>query len=245
MSDRHESSFQTYLEARTNTLSNTEPIFSAIDSGKPIKLIMCELSDHDEELIKETLDYILIKYRCNHLMATLYTCAKELLVNAIKANAKDLWFRQRGLNIHEEEDYLRGTEEYAGQISEGQIRKLAPELTAANMVVEMVFEHEPHGLRFTVNNTTLISPHDEARLRHKMNLATQYDDLPTFFMEHGMDTEGAGIGLALVVILLKGEGLDPSLFRIGIQDRRTSARLEIPLTDGFQSKRVSSETRLN
>ena len=48
---------------------------------------------------------------------------------------------------------------------------------------------------------------------------------------------GAGLGLALVIILLKGEGIDPKLFRIMIREDRTIARLEIPFSEKFVSKR--------
>jgi len=51
------------------------------------------------------------------------------------------------------------------------------------------------------------------------------------------EAEGAGLGLALIIILLKGEGVDPKYFRIIIEKDKTVARLEIPFTDKFVSKR--------
>jgi hypothetical protein len=45
------------------------------------------------------------------------------------------------------------------------------------------------------------------------------------------------LGLALILIMLKGEGIDPNFFRIIIGNETTTARLEIPLSNNFISKR--------
>jgi hypothetical protein len=67
-----------------------------------------------------------------------------------------------------------------------------------------------------------------------------YNDIAEFYLDQAMsggETEGAGLGLALIIILLKGENVDPKYFRIMIDKERTVARMEIPFTDRFVSKR--------
>ena len=64
-----------------------------------------------------------------------------------------------------------------------------------------------------------------------------YDDLLSFYMANGDQTEGEGMGLVMNLLLLKGEEIDPALFRIGNIDGKTMGRIEIPFTENFQSVR--------
>ena len=58
-------------------------------------------------------------------------------------------------------------------------------------------------------------------------------------MEYGDDTEGAGLGLAMVGILLDESGIDKHSFTLySNQYNETAARLEIPLTENHVSRRV-------
>ena len=103
--------------------------------------------------------------------------------------------------------------------------------------VELNFDYTSDGLVINVVNTTPINVHDEAKMREKLRFAMGVEDLAEFYINHGDDTDGAGIGIALIILLLKGENLDPSLFRIGVKEGKTMARLEIPFTTNYLSVR--------
>lgn len=58
------------------------------------------------------------------------------------------------------------------------------------------------------------------------------------------NTEGAGLGIALIMILLKSENIDPQLFRIMTREHETVSRVEIPFSANYISIR-SKELKEN
>lgn len=99
------------------------------------------------------------------------------------------------------------------------------------------FYYSSDGIRIEVVNNAPITEQEEKSLREKLEKGMRYNDIAQFYLDNEDNTEGAGLGLALILIMLKGEGIDPSYFRIIIQEDVTIARLEIPLTPNFQSVR--------
>jgi hypothetical protein len=103
--------------------------------------------------------------------------------------------------------------------------------------VKIYLSHQPNGLCIEVENNTAIAPAEELRLREKMKKSMSYNDIAEFYMDNMDNTEGAGLGIALIMIMMKSEGLDPALFRIGTLEDRTIARVEIPFNAEYVSKR--------
>jgi len=171
------------------------------------------------------------------LLPLLYTIIKELSINACKANQKRVFFEEKGYDIFNSEDYAKGIVEYKASFSETMGYEYGPKSKAKGYYCLIRFEYNTTGVTITVTNNTPITKQEERAIREKLAKAMQYDDLAEFYMDNADNTEGAGLGLALTIIMLKGEGLDPGLFRISIADNLTIARLEIPFSEAFKSKR--------
>jgi hypothetical protein len=66
-------------------------------------------------------------------------------------------------------------------------------------------------------------------------------------MEHGDETEGAGMGITMVGILLDQSGIDKHAFSLYSSKKynETIAKLEIPLTKDYVPKRNAFDKELN
>ncbi|MCE9500057.1 MAG: histidine kinase [Leptospira sp.] len=167
----------------------------------------------------------------------LYTITKELAINGIKANQKRIFFEDEGLDITNETDYAKGMISYKSRFSDSMANEYGKRCLARGIYVVLNFNYKPSGLSVEVINNTPVLRAEETRMREKMKKAMGYNDIAEFYMDNMDNTEGAGLGIALIMILLKNENVDPNLFRIITQPNQTIARVEIPFKDDYISMR--------
>lgn len=220
-----------------------ENIEIAVKNGKYLVLKTHRMTDTVEKHIQYALESILRKTEHERYIHSLYTILKELVINGCKANQKRIFFEENKFNIYNEEDYKKGMESYKKNFSEEMAIEYGKKAKQKGLYVMIDFEFDEDGLRIEVINNSTVAPQEEKLMREKLKKAMGYNDLAEFYMEQAMsgEAEGAGLGLALIIILLKGEGIDPNYFRIIIDKDKTIARLEIPFTDKFVSKRKQKQ----
>ncbi|HOJ50071.1 MAG TPA: histidine kinase [Spirochaetota bacterium] len=212
-------------------------IYIAIDNGKVIRVISYSMSDDIEKKLDYVVENILKKYNKENLKSMIYTAVKELAINGTKANLKRIFFEEKGLDLFNPDDYEKGMSEYKNYMTEEMALKYGQIAKKKGLYVRISFYHEPNGMRIEVVNNTPITPQEEKRLREKMSKIMKYETLMDFYMENQDNTEGAGMGLALVTTMLKAENVDPNLFRIMTKEDRTIARIEIPFNENFITQR--------
>jgi len=210
----------------------------AIDDGKVIRVISYAMSSDVENTLDKIISRILKKYRRPDLKSLVYTCTKELAINGTKANLKRIFFIENGLDISREEDYKKGMELYKNVMREEITLQYGLKAKQQGLFVKISFLYNHNFLRIEVTNNTGITKQEEKRLREKLKKTMKYDDLMQYYLDNTDDAdEGAGMGIALIIIMLKGEKIDPNLFRMCINERVTTARIEIPMTEDFISNR--------
>jgi hypothetical protein len=209
----------------------------AVDDGKVIKVISYTMSSDVENTLDKVITTILEKYNRVDLKSLVYTCTKELAINGTKANLKRIFFDEQKLDINNDEDYKKGIELYKQIMREDVTVKYGKKAKKIGLYVKISFIHNGSSLKIEVTNNTAIAVQEEARLREKLAMTMQYDDLMEYYTDNADDTEGSGMGIALIIILLRGENVDPNLFRIEIAGDTTTARIEIPMSETYVSKR--------
>lgn len=222
------------------TAEERDLMLSGVASGKRIVFVTYSLTDNIERQLDFLIAVVLKKYARESLQATLYSCLKEIVINATKANAKRVFFDECGLRLNDPVDYEIGMKKVKALLSENWIKEYGHKARERDMHVSIAMRHSEDGLRIEVTNESDILPADEERIRQKLAEGMTYEDLVSFYMKNADNTEGEGLGLVMNLILLKGENINPALFRIGMVDGKAMARLEIPFTDNFVSVRGSN-----
>lgn len=212
----------------------------AVDDGKVIRVISYAMSSDVENTLDKIISRILEKYDRLDLKSLVYTCTKELAINGTKANLKRLFFIENDLDITNDQDYIKGMELYKDVMKEEITLQYGTKAKQQGLFVKISFVYNDNSLKIEVTNNTGITKQEESRLREKLKKTMKYDDLMQYYLDNADDTEGSGMGIALIIILLKGEHIDPNLFRMSINENLTIARIEIPMAESFISKRQKS-----
>lgn len=214
----------------------------AIENNKVITLQTHFLSDYGEMAMKVIASKVLDRYGRMDLMDIVYTTAKELVMNATKANLKRIIFSELNLDPDSPEDYKRGMKYFKENLTEDKIKIFRQKFIKNRMEVNATFYFSKDVLNIKVKNNFTLLNQEELRIREKFDKARSFANLLDFYMQYNDKTEGEGLGLTMVGILLHESGIDRHCFTVYSNEYdETAARIEFPLNDSYVPRRLRFE----
>ena len=179
--------------------------------------------------IRDTFAELEQKLEIDGLGTVLTTAILELVENAVKANLKRAFFKKNGYRLEDRESYAAGVKAFVqsyGALKDSGYGQALQELEL-KVIVEV--DNNRDRLLISVENNTMMLASEEARIRRQLAAAMTSVKFIDFTVNYGDETEGSGLGLAMIVFLIRNIGFDPENFRVFREDGKTVARLEFPL----------------
>lgn len=193
------------------------------------------ISDEVEMQLRQILFEILQKYNCTELMAPIYTSIKELVINAIKANFKNIYFEDYSPKnrSHDIIKYEKALELFKLEISRensNYFEKLARK-DDIKAVIELWTDDKM--LHVKVANPVTMTDRELNNVNKKLIDAESCKDLADYCIKNLDDPyrEGAGLGLILIMMMLKSLQAPKESLVITSEPRSTTAYLKIPLVN--------------
>ncbi|RPI91911.1 MAG: hypothetical protein EHM32_09890 [Spirochaetales bacterium] len=222
-------------------------ITDAVKENKDVRIVTYSVSSTNENRLKKVLALYLRKQGCEVLLGPIYTCVKELLINAVKANFKHIYFegsapQSPAPGIIADDKVIRL---FKLEMSREDARTLARLARSRDIKAEIVFHHEDDALDISITNPIAMTPEELVKVRKKLDDARMCDDISDYFLMNADDpnNEGAGIGLVLISMILKSLGVDQSMLDIRSLQDRTMASLTIPLNRATLEHYAQSTTQ--
>lgn len=181
------------------------------------------------EKTEESVRYLLEQSCGKELSSTFFSCIKELTTNAIKANFKELLKMECVIpDPCDSEESLRLLK---SKFKEDAILEYGIKAKEKGLSVRVYMRRENNSLIVRVINPLPLTQRLYYRILKKIETARTYDNLAHFYIENPDPlAEGMGLGLSLVVLMLKGMDLDPDLFSVSSDMKsKTVAQLILPL----------------
>lgn len=183
--------------------------------------------DVDSQIIKMIHRY-LEHYDLLFHKDTIISIVKELINNAIKANLKRLYFESAGLNINDNSNYRQGMETFKDTVFQSNESELIKSLQGSRYMVRVTFSSTTENLSISVINNNPILESELNKIKSRVAKAYKYQDISEAFIDVLDDSEGAGLGLIMALMLLKNSGFPQNVFTISRNETLTSVNLSIP-----------------
>lgn len=206
---------------------NISQLVERFENNDPVSLTFYYPNEHISKNINALLAKILSKTDQIYLLDMMITILREIIVNATKANAKRIYFKKLNLDINDQQSYKVGIEHFKKDII-GQLESLEQDLKNNDLKVTMTFRKADDGIKFSITNPMPIHPEELMRIKTRVEKAKQYQDFTQAYEDVYDDTEGAGLGIVLVMLLLKNAGIDTSNYKIGTDGKITQVLLSLP-----------------
>jgi HD-like signal output (HDOD) protein len=223
--------------------TNIKTFLDPIIENQPIHFRFSIFNENAKNSISQTLDRYLILLDLIFLRDAVLSTLKETITNAVKANAKRLYFQKKEVDIMDASAYQNVIKKFKeGYLA--QKDQIDKELISSKYAVIVSFVHNRELFRIRVMNNIKITQDELSRIQEKIQKGNNYNDLGEAFLELGDELEGAGLGLIMVLMMLKNEGLKPNSFRYETGNDRTTVIIDIPTNTGASNPQVMEANKL-
>ncbi len=204
-------------------------IKKAARNSVPISIKTYTLPHETEVYMEEVLRIFLEEFGQDHLKDRLAYCMKELAVNAKKANTKRVYFKEKNLDINNDEDYKIGMKTFKSDTLNNinYYLKLQKE---AGLYIKVVFRALNNIFTLKIINNSEISQKEQIRVYDRIARSRAFETMEEALTTVLDDSEGAGLGIVILVLMLKKIGLNEDAFDIDVVNGETVAKIEVPFS---------------
>ncbi|HOM87711.1 MAG TPA: hypothetical protein PLH80_09595 [Spirochaetota bacterium] len=204
-------------------------ILSAINRNQEIVFVSYSILDETEKNIQFALNKILERHNKSDLYTPVYSSLKELVANAIKANAKYILIEEG--EIKDPNDIMEVVNKVRNILNEESLLLYGIKAKQYRLSTRIYLKPQTTRLTIEVINNLPVPQKELERMRERIERSSYYDSIADFYLENPDPTaEGMGLGLSMVVVLLKSVGIPYTNFTLYTDFKsKTVARIIIPL----------------
>jgi putative nucleotidyltransferase with HDIG domain len=203
-------------------------IKKAIQAGIPLTITTFTLPHEIEIYIEQVLVVFLQEVHQEKLKDYIVYCVQELAVNAKKANTKRVYFMEKGLDLTNPLQYKEGMASFKDTTLSNIAHYLQMQ-KERGLYIKLIFQVRKNIIHIEVRNNVAVTKTELIRIHDKLARSRQYNSLEDALAQVLDNSEGAGLGLVILVLMLKKMGLDEDCFDILSTGKETIARLIVPL----------------
>lgn len=193
----------------------------------------------ERDYIDEILNYFLVAAGRPELQDQLAYCIHELANNAKKANTKRVYFTEKGLDIHNESQYWIGMRHFRDETVR-HIDAYLRRLKEQGLYIKVQFKLNKGNVMIAVRNNIRLTRVEREKMEEKIARSRLYDNMADAYASIEDSSEGAGLGIVMMIIMLRNLGLSEKIIRFFTNDRETWVLLSIPAAASNEAATISN-----
>lgn len=199
----------------------------AVQVGIPLSITTYTLPHEMEMYMNEVLSAFLAELNQSQMTEFLTYSLNELVTNAKKANTKRVYFEEKQLNINDKDDYQLGMKTFK-EDTLNNINHYLEIQKNKGLYIKLVMQAKHNQIKIEVKNNCELTPFEYKRIHDKIAKAHQYSSTEEAFSQALDNTEGAGLGLIIMILILRKIGLKDDNFQILCENGETINRIILP-----------------
>lgn len=174
------------------------------------------------------LKAILLELNQEDIFPQIEYALNELSMNASKANSKRIYFKTKNLDISNSLHYNQGIIKFKEDVFNNfeNYEQLHHEYEC---YVKIILFKENYNLKIDIVNNSPILDNEKQRIKQKMKMAKQFNNLEDVIAHGFDDSEGGGFGLIIMLLMLRKVNLDERSVSFCSDKITSTFTLNIPL----------------
>ena len=214
---------------------DTSKIKMAIRAGIPLSITTYTFPREMNLYMEDVLTEFLKELDQSHMAEYLKYCLNELVTNGKKANTKRIYFKEKGLNIFDDKDYELGMKT-CKEDTMNNIKHYMTLQKSTGLYVKLILQTRNNKIKMEVRNNSEMTLREYKRMHDKLSRAQQYTSVDQAMAQILDDSEGAGLGIIIMILMLEKIGLTEENFQIVCENGETITRIILPLNEKTQKE---------
>ncbi len=211
-----------------------EKIKTAVQLHTPIEVTTYTLPRNMEMYIHDVLNDFLTECHQEHMTEYLNFCLGELLTNAKKANTKRIYFKEKNLDLNNEDEYNLGMLTFK-EDTLTNITHYLEEQKKAGLYIKFRIQQNDEFIKIEIRNNCILTKFEQERIQEKLDTAQQYDNIEEVMTKVLDQTEGAGLGIIIIILMLTKIGLSKNNYKVISTAKETITRIDLPLNSEIKA----------
>lgn len=223
------------MQEKRQTSIDVAKIQKATRMGIPFSITTYTLPHEIELYIADVVTCFLSELNQERLKDYIIYCINELTTNAKKANTKRVYFIEQKLDINDPVDYEIGMKSFKADTLANIAYYLQLQKDAA-LFVKVVMQVKNKNIIIEIRNNSEMTKTEFKRVFDKLARSKQFTSLEDALSQVLDDSEGAGLGLVIMILMLQKVGLTDESYHILVENGETITRILMPMDINTESQ---------